>query len=65
MQQPLYLIKKKVHGNTYWWNEKYKRWEGLLDNASAMTFTTYDFRWQKLITIANGEQRKQLEYEKL
>jgi hypothetical protein len=45
MQSPLYLIKKKVHNNTYWWNEKYMRWEGWRDNATAIDQKTFDIRW--------------------
>jgi len=45
---PMYIIKKKVHKCTYWWNEKRKRWEGLLDNATALGEEVFNMRYSKL-----------------
>ena len=30
----MYVIIKIIAGNNYWWNDEYKRWEGLKDNAT-------------------------------
>jgi len=32
----MFIIKKEVAGHRYYWNDEFKRWEGLENNASRL-----------------------------
>jgi len=32
----MFIIRKMVAENTYYWNDRFKRWEGLEDNATSV-----------------------------
>lgn len=33
----MYLFRKEVAGNYYYWNDKKKSWQGVIDNATRFT----------------------------
>lgn len=50
----MYLISKTFYGNTYYWNEGNCTWQGLIENSTLLTKTTFDFRMGKF----NGYQKQ-------
>lgn len=50
----MYLIKKQVGQNTYYWNDLYKRWEGLEENATWLNSERLDALMGNLLLLSNA-----------
>jgi hypothetical protein len=52
----MYIIRKIVCGNSYYWNDKYHRWEGLEDNATKINRDRLDVLMGSFLLKDNAKE---------
>jgi len=51
----MFIIKKQVGQNTYYWNDKFHRWEGLEENATPVNNDRFDILMGGLLLRWNAK----------
>lgn len=51
----MFILKKKVGGITYYWNDDHKWWEGLYCNATPLESTVLNAIYSELLKKPNAE----------
>ena len=52
----MYLLKKSISGFNYYWNDRFKTWEGLRDNATPLLPEEFNILSKRAnLTSSDGE----------